>query len=128
MSTRISSCSGLLLLAACQAQPTTGGARASSVTATGDEDHIACAHGRATLAPTCTVDRLEGDGGLVLTVRHPDGAFHRLLVTRDGRGVVAADGAERAIVTVTGPDRIDVAIGGDRYELPATVKAKPVAS
>jgi hypothetical protein len=60
----------------------------------------------------------------VLTLHNPDGGFHRLLVTKDGRGVVAADGAEPAIVRVVGEREIEVAIGGDRYRLPATVAAK----
>ena len=59
--------------------------------------------------------------GLILTVHRPDGGFHRLLV-KPGYGVVAADGAEEAKVTIVGANEIEVAIGGDRYRLPATVK------
>ena len=58
----------------------------------------------------------------VLTIRHPDGGFRRLRITADGRGVIAADGAEPARVSVIGPADIEVAVGGDRYRLPATVK------
>ena len=90
---------------------------------------IVCAEAGSTdFARVCTVDRSDSDAGLILTVRHPDGAFHRLLVTRDGRGVVAADGAEKAVVTVIGDGEIEVALGGDRYRLPATVKAMPKPS
>jgi len=86
---------------------------------------IVCAqHGSNDFARVCTVDRVNGADGLVLTVSHPDGSFHRLLVTRDGRGVVAADGAEKAVVIVLGPGSIEVALGGDRYRLPATVKGE----
>ncbi|MDO7841275.1 hypothetical protein [Sphingomonas immobilis] len=134
MSTRISSAVALAFLLAACGQP-----RADNVTlanaeaearATADEDgRIVCAKaGSGDFARTCTVDRAETDQGLVLTVRHADGAFHRLLVTKDGRGVVAADGAEKAVVTVIGDGQIEVALGGDRYRLPATVKgqtAKP---
>ncbi|MES2044827.1 MAG: hypothetical protein V4475_13215 [Pseudomonadota bacterium] len=88
-----------------------------------NDGRIVCAqHGSADYARVCTVDRVNGADGLVLTVSHPDGSFHRLLVTKDGRGVVAADGAETAVVTVLGPGSIEVALGGDRYRLPATVK------
>ncbi len=88
-----------------------------------DGGTIVCAQkGSTDFARTCAVDRADSDDGLILTVRHPDGAFHRLLVTKDGRGVIAADGAEKAIVTVLGPGEIEVALGGDRYRLPATVK------
>lgn len=94
-----------------------------------DDGRIVCArNGSSDFARVCTLERATSDTGLTLVVRHPDGAFHRLLVTTDGRGIVAADGAERAVVTVTGPDQIEVALGGDRYRLPATVRsAKPKA-
>jgi len=91
-----------------------------------DNGEIVCAHqGSSDFARLCTVDREQGANGLVLTVRHPDGAFHRLLVTKDGRGVIAADGAEKAVVTILDKDSIEVALGGDRYRLPATVQARP---
>lgn len=88
------------------------------------DDLIDCAHGATAVTRACTVDRQSGEDGLILTVRHPDGAFHRLLVTKDGRGVVAADGAEQAAVSVLGDGRIEIALGGDRYRLPATIKPK----
>ena len=94
-----------------------------------DNTNIVCAQkGSTDFARTCAVDRTDSDEGLILTVRHPDGAFHRLLVTKDGRGVIAADGAEKAVITVLSAGEIEVALGGDRYRLPATVKgnlAKP---
>jgi hypothetical protein len=90
-----------------------------------DSGNIVCARaGSDAFARDCTVDRTQSDAGLILTLRHPDGAFRRLLVTRDGRGVIAADGAEKAVVTVIGSGEIEVALGGDRYRLPATVKGK----
>lgn len=89
------------------------------------EGRIICArNGSSDFARVCTLDRSTSAAGLILTMRHPDGAFHRLLVTKDGRGIVAADGAERAVVSVIGDDRIEVALGGDRYQLPATVKGR----
>lgn len=93
-----------------------------------DDGRVMCAQGQGALTRTCTVDREIGDDGLILTVRHLDGAFHRLLVTKDGRGVVAADGAEAAKVSVLAGNEIEVALGGSRYRLPATVKAaKPTS-
>lgn len=130
MSTRISS---LLLLffslAACGEQrtdhATLAKVEAEQRRARDDSGNIVCArHGSNDFARTCTVDRSETDAGLILTVRHPDGAFHRLLVTKDGRGVVAADGAETAVVTIIANGEIEVALGGDRYRLPATIKGK----
>ena len=86
-------------------------------------DKLLCAPaGAETFAADCALERQMGAGGLELTVRNPAGGFHRLLVTGDGRGVVAADGAETAQVRVVGEREIEVTIGGDRYRLPATVK------
>ena len=70
----------------------------------------------------CEVERSSGPEGLILTVRSPSGSFRRVLVTGDGRGVVAADGADPAQVSLLGDNRIEVRIAGDRYRLPATVK------
>ncbi len=84
-------------------------------------ERIACAHSGAPLSRTCTVDRKRGEGGVILTIRHPDGAFRRLLTTDDGRGIIAADGAQRASVSVVDGGEVEVALAGDRYRLPATV-------
>ncbi|TVV70387.1 hypothetical protein [Sphingomonas solaris] len=110
----------LLLLAACGSEP------AANPFDAPDADRIECSIGaHAPFARDCVVERSTTPDGLVLTVRHPDGGFRRLLVTKDGHGVAAADGAEPASVTVEGKDGILVAIGGDRYRLPATVKPTP---
>jgi hypothetical protein len=73
----------------------------------------------------CSVEREQSAEGVLLTVRKPDGGFRRLLATRDGRGVVAADGAEPAEVTIVGENLIEVAIAGDRFRLPARVGPVP---
>ena len=84
---------------------------------------IECAtEGASGFAAVCTVERTSSAEGLVLTIRSPGGSFRRLLVTGDGRGVVAADGADPANVSVADGDRIEVEVAGDRYLLPATVK------
>lgn len=86
------------------------------------ETRIECAvDGAADFARVCTVERSPGPDA-VFTVRTPSGSFRRLAVTSDGRGVMAADGAEAAAVRIVGKDLIEVAIGGDRYRLPATVR------
>lgn len=87
------------------------------------EGRIPCALGGGDDFTTrCTIDRAQTQDGLMLTVRHPDGGFHRLRVTRDGRGVIAADGASAASVTIIDKDAIEVAIDDARYRLPARVK------
>jgi hypothetical protein len=85
---------------------------------------IDCALGsNAKLAHECAVERaVSADGDLILILHHPDGGFRQLLVTRDGRGVVAADGSSEAAVTPLDGHEIDVMVDQDRYHLPATVK------
>ncbi|QIG81914.1 hypothetical protein G5C33_11495 [Sphingosinithalassobacter tenebrarum] len=88
------------------------------------EGGILCApRGATDFARVCSIDRTPTQDGLFLTIRQPDGGFRRLLVTTDGRGVVAADGAEKAVVTPLSGTEIEVEVGGDRYRLPATVKS-----
>lgn len=87
------------------------------------EGKIECAtDGGESFAFACAIDRVESQDGLFLTIRHPDGGFRRLRVAKDGRGVVAADGAETAVVTPLAPNLIEVALGTARYRLPATVR------
>ena len=83
---------------------------------------IECAVDGAAFARVCTIEKVPGANGLILTLRSPSGSFRRLRVAKDGHGVIAADGAEPAKVTVIGPGRIEVAIGGDRYRLPAAIQ------
>jgi hypothetical protein len=117
-----------LLLASCNTADQTPNTQAIAAveqqaqTEAEDDGRVLCARGKGALTRSCTVDRTEEDSGLVLTVRYPDGAFRRLAVTDDGRGVREADGAERAAVQVVGNDEIEVAVGDDRIRLPATVK------
>jgi hypothetical protein len=111
----------LLLLCACGKSEET----AEDVLASAPKgaERIECAvAGSQAFQPVCAVDRAQSPEGLTLTLRGPSGSFRRLLVTKDGRGVVAADGVEQATVTPLGANRIEVAIGGDRFRLPATVK------
>lgn len=127
---RIFSVATCLALTACgQAKPdmsTIENAEAVARQSADASDRIACAPAGATeFKRDCTIERTQDDDGLILTVRQPDGGFHRLRRTLDGRGVIAADGAERAVVTVVDAGLIDVAIGGARYRLPAKVGPLP---
>lgn len=135
MSMRISSALALaVVLAACSGQQPAGNAEfenafAAANTQAEDGGRIVCAPaGNVAFARNCTLDRVQSAEGLLLTVRKPDGGFRRLLVVRDGRGVIAADGAEAAKVTVIADRQIEVAIGGDRFRLPATMKGKSATS
>lgn len=113
MSTRISSLLLATLAAGCGDRQPGNGASPGDATL-----RIDCAiGGAAAFARDCIAER----AGNALIVHHPDGGFRRLLITADGRGVAAADGAQPARVTIVDGETIDVAIAGDRYRLPATV-------
>lgn len=118
----------LALLAACGRGADENRIAAADARQAADNGRIECAlQGAADFARACTLDRIAADDELTLVVHNPDGGFHRLIVTHDGRGVAAADGAEQAQVTIAGPGMIEVAIGGDRYRLPATIKGRSPA-
>jgi hypothetical protein len=90
------------------------------IPAKGEVPRVACATGGGEMTDNgCTVET-GADG--VLTVRNPDGGFHRLRPTTDGSAVAAADGAEQAQVMLVDGGTVEVAIGGDRYRLPATIR------
>ncbi len=119
---RISSGALLLALAACSGSDATP-ERATRAEGSSGEDNIACAlAGSQAFAPVCAVEQGQGEEGAILTLLHPDGGFRRLLIAQDGRGVVSADGIDLATVTPVADALIEVAVGGDRYRLPATVK------
>lgn len=122
-----------LLLAACNDAPTSNTqvlarAEANQAVEAADDGRIDCAvSGAAAFTRVCTLDREESANGLILTARHPDGGFRRFRVTADGRGVVAADGAEPADVAIVGPAEIEVGVGDDHYRFPATIRGAKTA-
>ena len=114
---------GLLLLAACGGAPDNGDlaeAEARGSREAAEDGRIECAlEGAKLFDRTCTVEEMIGVDGTVLVVGRPNVGYRRLQITTDGRGVVSADGAEPAKVTVVGDGMIEVAVGSDRYRLPA---------
>ena len=134
MSSRISSALILLAVAGCS-QPVTSNtqalavAEANQAVEAADDGRIDCAvAGSDAFARVCSLDREATEQGLILTARHPDGGFRRFRVTTDGRGVVAADGAEAADVAIVGPGEIEVGVGDDHYRFPATIKGEKTAA
>ena len=110
----------LVLLAACGGDP----APEHNAFAETVRNRIDCRFpGNAQFERSCTFERDSNDAA-VLVIRKPDGGFRRLRIVADGRGVVAADGAEPARVTILADNRIEVAIGGDFFRLPATVRGR----
>ena len=114
---------GFLLLAACGGAPDNGDlaeAEARGSREAAENGRIECAlEGAKLFDRTCTVEEMSGVDGTVLVVGRPNVGYRRLQITTDGRGVVSADGAEPAKVTIVGDGMIEVAIGSDRYRLPA---------
>lgn len=88
-----------------------------------DDGRIECAiNGDTSFTRGCETERLSGEDGVTLVIRHPDGGFRRFRVLTDGRGLEAADGSEPARIEIVENDRIRVSIGPDRYILPARMK------
>lgn len=114
-----------LAIAACgdpQATRNQSAAAAGAEPPAGAEKIECAVNGALGFERVCVVERTAGSDGLILIVRHPSGGFRRLQVTKDGRGIIPADGAESAAVRILDDSHIEVAIGSDRYKLPATVR------
>ena len=113
----------VILLAACGGAPDNGDlaeAEARGSREAAENGRIECAlEGAKLFDRTCTVEEMSGADGTVLVVGRPNVGYRRLQITTDGRGVVSADGAEPAKVSIVGDGMIEVSIGNDRYRLPA---------
>ncbi len=128
MSLRISSAVLLLTaLAACSSQSTPSGeaATTSASTAAGGGSaaglaaSVPCALAAAReYKASCSVERSSSDGRTVLTLRHPDGGFRRVIELDGGRRFAAADGAHEVAQQANGQE-IEVTIADDHYLLPA---------
>lgn len=85
---------------------------------------IDCALGGSNkFLPECFVEDSRIGGRRFLTVRNKSGAFRRFEMVNDGRGVVAADGADEAAAKWSAEGVLEVAVGGDRYRFPARMKS-----
>ncbi|WP_198040494.1 hypothetical protein [Sphingopyxis sp. QXT-31] len=113
----------LLLLAACDRAPDNAKlaeAEAKQSRDAANDGRIDCAlEGAKLFDRTCTVQEISGADGAVLVVGRSDVGYRRLQITTEGRGVISADGAEVANVSIVDEGVIEVAIGNDRYRLPA---------
>lgn len=104
-------CALLAILPACNGWKANGSGKG--------EKAVECAIGAGALwTRSCPVER----SGDLLILRHANGGFRRFRLVSDGRGLTSADGAEEASVMITGKNEIELAIGDDRYRLPATMK------
>ena len=115
MSMRIFSLASLLLLASC-------GQSGEGVPDEAQE-RIACAlEGSQQFTENCGLERAMVEGTQVLVVRHPNGGFRRLEVSKDGQTLSAADGAEVA-QSARKDDRWEVILGEHRYVIPVKADA-----
>lgn len=84
---------------------------------------VSCALGDETeFTDSCTLQRIVGAERTTIVLGRGDSGFRRFSMTADGRGVITADGAEPARVTIIGDAQVEVAVGDDRYRLPASIK------
>lgn len=128
MSTRISSALALiLLLSACENRPDNdvlAEAEERAGDQAGSDGKIECAiDGASDFTRGCFTERLSGEGGVTMIIRHPDGGFRRFNVLTDGHGLEAADGFDRAKISIVEDGKILVTVGPDRYMLPAQIKS-----
>lgn len=81
---------------------------------------VDCALAGGAFERVCSIEHTRIGNATILTIRHPDGGFHRLELT--GEGIAAADGAMPAEVTAASADVTEIAIDGARYRVPATIR------
>ena len=109
----------LLLLSSCGSPPAVESNGAAAPAAGEPDNRIDCQPaGETAFTHSCTVELAER----LITIRKADGGFRRLRMTDDGTGVVAADGAEPAHVSLLPDRRIEVELGGDHFLLPARIR------
>lgn len=115
----------VLLALVCAAAGCSGSAPGEPESLTGgDETRVTCALGdEVEFTQKCDVERVQNGDQHGLVMRHPDGGFRRFDIVTDGRGLVASDGAEQAVVTPLADGKIELSVGQDRYRLPATIKS-----
>lgn len=86
-----------------------------------ETDRIDCAIGGSkTFVRTCVVERdVTNPGGPanIMTIRHGDGGYRRLIVASDG-SFRAADGADVTTGHRLPDNRLEIALAGDNYRLP----------
>ncbi|MGB3738156.1 MAG: hypothetical protein WA948_02260 [Pontixanthobacter sp.] len=83
---------------------------------------IECAvNGPDRFEPVCLVEQTTIDGGMIITVRHPNGGFRRFERVADARGLVAMDGAGTGR-RIERNGALELQIADDRYRFPAIVR------
>lgn len=121
---------GSALLAACNKSDelTAGTSDPEAASAEINDGKIECAlAGSDKFARTCDTERIAGPAGQILVIRHPDGGFRRFKVLTDGRGLAAAEGADKTGIKILNNGTIELSSGDDLYRLPAQIKSDRLA-
>lgn len=115
-----------VLLTGCNREPDNAviaAVEAKQLTDAAEAGRVPCAlAGEAEFRLNCTMERIAGGEGETLVLGRADAGYRRFRIVSDGRGVVAADGAEPARVSIVAEGVIEVAVGNDRYRLPAAMR------
>ena len=78
-------------------------------------ERIGCALGGADrFAQSCSIERVQQGSRRLLVVHHPDGGFRRFELSADGRDLIAADGADKAVLALAGK-AVVVRVDTDAY-------------
>ncbi len=113
-------------LAACSNEPDNAqlaAAEEDHLRSAADAGRVFCALGGAeAFRLDCTMDRLATANGTELVIGRADSGYRRFRLV-PGRGLIAADGAEQAEITIVGDGMIEARVGTDRYRLPATERS-----
>jgi hypothetical protein len=129
---RILLCATALAVAGCSSEPDNRELAAVEADQTQDAaaaGRVYCALGGSSdFALNCSMEQIASSEGTILVLGRADAGYRRFRITRDGRGVVAADGAELATVTLIDNGLIEVAVANDRYRLPATQRSAAAAT
>ena len=78
--------------------------------------------GARSFTGSCKVERLTAGGKTIITVRHPNGGFRRLVELEGGKRFAAADGSDEVSIERNGSE-IEVTLGDDHYLFPAPASA-----
>lgn len=112
-----------LLLAACSSGGESGQQPSAQEAASSEAQSVPCAlAGSRSFTAQCAIERVSTGGKTILTVRHPNGGFRRLIELDGGKRYAAADGSDEVSIEANGAE-IEVTLGDDHYLFPAPANA-----
>ena len=108
------------VLAACSPESSTSAAAGEGPSgASAASSKVPCAlAGAKSYTAECVLERDSRDGKVLVTLRHPDGGFRRLIELDHGKRFAAADGSDEVAIAANGKE-IEVTLGDDHYLFPA---------